>query len=985
MPPHPPSPEQLLLDREILNSELSLPLCQHLDQGDYLKVLTSFVARTVLDRDESLRCKHISLESQNGDWIACISRRIDDLLVHPDQDFVFAIQDNLLTIGIAALNAFLQANVTGPPLIWGVSELLLPLECSNDPKKLKNLKRQLILNLTVDGEAIYQLSPHAELFCLAKCILNHEHILNQKTNWVWARLRTNFWHQRMLNDIVGSLQKTIFIDLEMVETAIVNESSEVKSQFLLERATIFTHYGFDIKAREDLEAAAKLNQFEFALTGRLGKRTKFQEDNLSQLVVLARSIETAPSASKNFDDHGLDGKNEFQTTRKAGVASRPLKLDLNDDTLLENISFSNDVPTPSDIHDETTLSPFLTSLDPANQPMLQPLDSIILLAVASSIINTSPQDDLTREETLPYATRVLAGKGTNWQIYTQALLVRSRIEAYRSRTVERGVLQLQAVVDQVVADTSQPMVTEESNENATINVQSLTSFLPKPRESESAPVSERLLYIHQLAPPTRWKLEAELADRWVTLGGLRTALEIYQRLQMWAEVALCWAASDREDEARKIIRRQLYNEPQIDLDHSAPTKPLEYEPLPVDAPRLFCILGDLEKTPSAYQRAWEVSGSRYARAQRSLGRYYFSEGDLYNAEEAYVKSLGINPQNHETWFALGTIRLQLNNWVGAANAFGRAIQIDEKDAESWSNLAAALLKHSPDAVTGAATSPDLDDGEDGTSDYSKEDKSPPNPQKYVQQAFLALKQAASIKRDSYRIWQNLLNVSAKLSPPPYTDIIVAQSRLIELLGDVEGERCVDAEIVEGLIAHLVASTPSQSPHDSSDSQRTIDSLPDEAKNPEPSSDFRAKKPGFPRMLIDLVQKKITPLITSSRRLWLINAKISLYLQHPFATLAAYEKCWRVTLNKPGWESGSNDAVTAWNEVVDATVELIDAYESLGERRRESGMGEGEFVCKEWRFKSRSAVRGVLGRAKEGWETSEGYETLDRKLREFKVR
>lgn len=28
---------------------------------------------------------------------------------------------------------------------------------------------------------------------------------------------------------------------------------------------------------------------------------------------------------------------------------------------------------------------------------------------------------------------------------------------------------------------------------------------------------------------------------------------------MWAEVALCWAANDREDKARKIIRRQLYN------------------------------------------------------------------------------------------------------------------------------------------------------------------------------------------------------------------------------------------------------------------------------------------------------------------------------------------------------------------------------------------------------------------------------------------
>lgn len=70
--------------------------------------------------------------------------------------------------------------------------------------------------------------------------------------------------------------------------------------------------------------------------------------------------------------------------------------------------------------------------------------------------------------------------------------------------------------------------------------------------------------------------------------------------------------------------------------------------------------------------------------------------------------------------------------------------------------------------------------------------------------------------------------------------------------------------------------------------------------------------------------------------------------------------------------------------MDATVDLADAYESLGERRREGGMGAGELVCKEWRFKSRSAIRAVLGRAKEGWAGSEGIAALEKKLRELRV-
>ncbi|KAI4120968.1 MAG: hypothetical protein LQ338_006646, partial [Usnochroma carphineum] len=106
---------------------------------------------------------------------------------------------------------------------------------------------------------------------------------------------------------------------------------------------------------------------------------------------------------------------------------------------------------------------------------------------------------------------------------------------------------------------------------------------------------------------------------------------------------------------------------------------------------------------------------------------------------------------------------------------------------------------------------------------------------------------------------------------------------------------------------------------------------------------------------------------------------------PLATLQAYEKAWRVTLNQPGWESGTKESEGLWRDVVDATGDLVDAYESLGERAREAGMGGGEMVAKDWKFKARSAVRGVLGRAKEGWEGDDGFEALQERLRELKGR
>lgn len=544
------------MDQNVYSLESTSNLEDQLFQGNYLDILKSSLAKILLGHEKQGELPPLSLEKPESEWNDFFS----DLLGPGTRlGNVDAVRRDLITIGVAALNAFLQSNVTGPPLHWTVAATLFPRDVYDESQRLETSRRHLLESLTIDGEAVYSLTPHLELFCLAKRILNQKILVNDNGNYRWERLRVNFWHQRMLNDISVSLQHSIYDDLEAVAQSVLHDGPMIKAKYFLERATIHTHFGFDVQAREDLVSAARETRFEFALTGRLGKRTKFQQDELSQLVVLAKSAPQVTDQLGNIPDKFLeDGSTEEVQKGDPLNAMKPLNLNLDDDTLLEAISFSKE-PTSS-VRDNVDISESLSSIDPANQPILQPLDSIILLATASSITNTSPQDGLTREETLPYATRVLQGEGINWQIYTQALLVRSRIEGYRSRTVERGVLQLQAVVDQVIAETTPSEATAASESNTAKDETPPSTFLPKPKASESAPASERLLYIHQLAPPTRWKLEAELADRWVSLGGLRTALEIYERLQMWAEVALCWAASDREDEACKIIRRQLYDE-----------------------------------------------------------------------------------------------------------------------------------------------------------------------------------------------------------------------------------------------------------------------------------------------------------------------------------------------------------------------------------------------------------------------------------------
>jgi tetratricopeptide (TPR) repeat protein len=930
--------------RNSLSDEVARLAEQHLEnleKGDYESILKSTEAKELLQSERS-----------DTPWNDAIFQRLGSLLSDRSTPGTQVIY---FCVGYAALLAFLQSNVTGPPLPFNSATTVFSEDVASDPKVVRTTRKSLLSGLALDGIAAYRLTPNIELLCLADAIFTSPAILKNVKVARWAKIRVNFMHQRLLSEVSSTLQDMIYEDLAIVaeelEAAkkIPGFDEQAEGEFLLERSTIHTHHGLDSFAREDIQNATKNRGFKFALTGLLGKRTKFQQKETSQLVVLAKS-KVSPSSEPSAEKAEPSAKPDDAPNDPSTVTA-PDKLDLNDDTLLESISFTKKSEIPTDIQAISDVPQELQELDPSDQPKLQPLDSSILLSIASSIKNTSPENGLTREETIPYATRVLEGGSSNWQVYTQALLVRSRIEGYRSRTVERGLLQLQALVDQVIADTANAESTTETQDgDAAAN-----TFLPKAKESESAPATERLQYIFQLASPTRWDLEAELASRWVSLGGLRSALDIYQRLEMWAEAALCWAATEREDKARSVVRRQLFHATNGSSDEDDPAEDEKWEgarrdPAPLEAPRLYCILGDIDSSPEMWEKAWEVSNNRYARAQRSLGRHYIAANDFIKAALAYSKALTVDKLNQPAWFAFGCTLLELSQFERAVEAFTRCVQLDESDAESWSNLGAALMKTDPEVKLAAikqnaGEKPTLDDEEE-------EVRAPSDPSKELRavaheiraDALIALKRAATLKHDSFRIWDNVLTVAASLLPPDYATMLAAQKRIVDLRGKTEGEGCLDVAVLQVLVAHLIATNDSYDP----------------------------SAPGLSRMIVRFIDEMVVPLITSSAPLWQLVSKLALWRHKPTAALEAEEKAWRAVTSQPGWESESEKR---WDAVVDATVRLCDSYESFGPMTRTDGLGAGELVAKDWKFKARSAVRGIMNKGRECWGETAGFEKL----------
>ncbi|KAJ7674378.1 hypothetical protein B0H14DRAFT_2656675 [Mycena olivaceomarginata] len=158
-----------------------------------------------------------------------------------------------------------------------------------------------------------------------------------------------------------------------------------------------------------------------------------------------------------------------------------------------------------------------------------------------------------------------------------------------------------------------------------------------------APVPARLRYAHSLPLPSKWELEKELATRFLSFGTVRSALNIFERLEMWEEVVKCWQAMERCDMGVGIVRgllerRKAEAEVVLARGKAETTEALHANMDLAREVKLWCFLGDLEPENAAEQRAWAVSGQTAGRAMRSLGGYHFARAEYTEAISCLKKA-----------------------------------------------------------------------------------------------------------------------------------------------------------------------------------------------------------------------------------------------------------------------------------------------------------------------------------------------------------
>jgi len=463
--------------------------------------------------------------------------------------------------------------------------------------------------------------------------------------WWWSH-RTLQTHQRTLAANSMTLKQGISLCREKVLSLVRGWTSSSSSSSplsascsprlraiatcsaLQEAAHSYYVYGEDEKGRPLFPEAEQAIGLQYELTGLKCKKTIYQVDPTTTMVVRVTQAAGAHASGPMALDR-ISAR-----TRPADVlgALPPGIVDLERGT--------HGLSGDTDIHYLPVLEPEVDGMGCLASASLLTPEQSLLLSWTVHFRWGRADEQLNTAEIQPFVEAVLSQSESHFLVRATAELQAARKECRSQRTIERGLINFEELVYRI-------------------------------RRRSSVGPANRLFGAFSVWFPLLPSLLKEWALLQLRYGMVGQAMEVFERQEMWEQLCACYVALEKKYAAEDLIRRRLQVTP--------------------SDPRLLTALGDLTQDHTLWEQAWEASRGRYVRAIRRLAERAHKLKDWETSASHWRTALNVNALHPEGWFALGHCYVKLGDNDEAIGAFTRCCQLAPEHGEAFNNLAALLL------------------------------------------------------------------------------------------------------------------------------------------------------------------------------------------------------------------------------------------------------------------------------------------------------